>query len=248
MGYLTKFYETASNLGFSKDYQLKLAELNFKGINFFDEKYFPDLTSYVKKVAVPVQKSTSNQELIFAGQTSILYGGTTDFVEKGNFPITFWMDEEHKIYNLLRTALEGNKIVTGSEHYMVLDIIDDYNISYTGYKLTGVNIKGFNSILYSSDGTGKPQEFTATFSYEEVVKVEYATALNTDYQFGRGTKEPYKDYYKSKLSKSTETNKEQPLGLLQTITQGAKAITQGANMVATTANSIRRAGRAVRGI
>lgn len=258
MSYLNNFYNHLQKYGVSKDYQLKLMYLSLGGDDLF--KDYPYLGSYAKKLSVPIRESTAIKNLSLNGISQPLFGGVADFVNKQNYPIAFWVDRKLQIYNLfddsiaLNVDTEGQVLNTDGNGKIELALIDDQNITIGKFTITGVAIVGMDAVVYSSDGTGKPQEITVKFGYKDASYAPLENPQNYDYASALGAADngvnrgPDDNWYNSNVVSQKPVKENKPaLSNFQKIIKGINDTTHALQAVGTAAKSIRGAGRAIRG-
>lgn len=256
MSYLNNFYKDAVKAGFSKDYQIVLTSLNIGGLDF--SQRLP--LSYAKKIQIPVKKATALKDLSLYASIIPLFNGSSDYENKTNYQITFWAPVD------AGPAIEAFNNATGNvadnNDIIQFNILDDQNKSIYTVELQKVTVKNISQVTYSTDGTGKPQEFTVTFTYEDVIYnpisknspdnikiagLAYGSTDDSDDKVPISVN-TYSKFQSQKTANSALSNsKGGLLGVLQDVTSYSKAITSTVRALGNTAGSIRGAGRAIRG-
>ena len=301
MSYLSNFYNTVTQIGLSKDYQLKMVGLylNKESTNFCDKW---NLRAYTKKISLPTLKSQVQANLNLSGVVQPVFGGVADYVDKSNFPVTFWLDSNLQIYEFFMSQINVDKSATLAStlpskenvenaknllalsnaekreaaadttkvpeyQKMILHVINDAYIPVYEITLTKLSIVGVNAVQYSSDGTGKPQELTVTFSYD-LAQRKAITEEKRDYYYQTNTygstdngkvaqNDELEDMSTFKLNKRPFPDQftiQKPQGVVGTpkgglagFLAGLKATTQTIQAIGGAAGSIRGATRSIRG-
>ena len=231
---LNDFYSTAYQRGFSRDYQIRVSEIIINGEKVTDA-FEGQVLNYVKTASIPSRKveipSISYHTVKIPVST-----GIADFGNKDNYQITFWADQgldfrawfydRAEYYSAAPNTAKFPTVLT--ENKIQLEVLDDMLDPVLQYTLQGVTIKEISDIKYNKEGSGKPQEFTVTFAFYNVVPTT---------GFSSGTMQPAQ-------AGNTQGGL---LGALQTITKVAKTVTTTAQAVRGVATATRSASRAIRG-
>ena len=249
MSYLNTFYTDAVSKGFSKDYQIILTSLNIGGLDF--SQRIP--LSYAKKIQIPVKKVTALKEQALYGSMLPILNGSSDYENKTNYQITFWAPVgAGPVIEAFNNAI-GNR--ADSSDIIQFNILDDQNKSIYTIEINSVSVKGISQVIYSTDGTGKPQEFTVTFTYEDVLynpldKNSPDNNKTAGLAYGSTDDDripvDINTYSKFQKHNSTNSTSNKPGGL-QSLIGGLKTLTKTVQAVGGAASSIRGAGRAIRG-
>lgn len=255
MAYLYNFYQDLAKYGLSKDYQLKLISLKLDCDDFFAENKFPFLGSYAKKMSIPVAKATAVKDIPMFAKTLPVYSGAADFAEKTNFPITFWVPENAidilRAFNLAVDTDSEQPTVANTGRIIELALINDQNVTIGKIILTSVSVRGINTITYSSDGTGRPVEFTVVFSFYDAQFVEVRENIGfTEQNYGSTDNDNVPtdiNTYSKFQTQNATTSSSKPLSPLQKLIGGLNSVSRGLRVAGNAASNVRGAARAIRG-
>jgi hypothetical protein len=154
------FYAAASARGFSRDYQLRVAQIG--GI-------VDDTTLVYARTAQLPARSIETQTLGFKGfklnvPMQVSYDSTA-------WTLKIYCDEAM----LIRQAFEKTSIDTFNEHTMraiendrmiQLNVLNDQGDTVMIYKIYSIIIQKIGEISYDLGGNGAPQSFDLTFAYQ----------------------------------------------------------------------------------
>lgn len=157
------FYSAARTYGFSRDYQLRVAQIG----NIFPAP-FADIYVYAKTASVPKRNINSAQVNIrgftYNVPMQVQY-------ESGAWPLTMYCDQGFTI----RTQFEYWQKKIFDEHGMQgamenkviqLNLLNDNTDTVMIYRLHGAFPQSIGDIQYDLSGNGKPQSFEITFAYQ----------------------------------------------------------------------------------
>jgi len=218
---LSDFYTTASQRGFSRDFQIRVDTIQIANAAIPE-----DYLNYIKSVSLPSRK-VAIDTISYNTVKIPVSTGISDFGEKDNYQITFWADQALDFRDWFYDKAEPTYYPANpsgpsfpgalTDSIIQLSVLDDSLQPVYGCQLEGVIIKEISNIKYNKEGTGKPQEFTVTFAYYRL--------------------SPYS-------GKVTDTG---IVGGIQQLTQGINAITGTINAVRGVAQAGRSAVKAIRG-
>lgn len=223
---LNDFYSTAYQRGFSRDYQLRVSEIMINKEKITDS-FDGQILNYVKTASIPsrrVEVPTISYHTVKIPVST----GIADFGNKDNYQLTFWADQgldfrawfyDRAEYFSTPNSPKFPTIL--AENKIQLEVLDDMLEPVLQYTLQGVTIKEVSEIKYNKEGSGKPQEFTVTFAFYNVVPTTgFVTGTTPSAQTPKGGVGI--------------------IGALQAVTSVARAVT-------TTAQAVRGVGTAARG-
>jgi len=232
---LSLFYSTATQRGFSRDFQARVSSLVINGSSLTEE----DLV-YIKNVSIPNKKAAIASVRYFGAEVHST--GTRDFGDSKQWELTFYTDQvlylkrwfeerlEEVASNVDVRAVNGNPTrrynanpVPDDSSYATLDIVDDNLEKLVQYKLTGLFVVNAPGINYDLAGTGKVQEFKVTLGYQRW-DVTYQSDSQIAYNQSNGS-----------------------AGGGLTLLGALNQVTNIARGVGNAANAIRYAGRSIRG-
>ena len=231
---LNDFYSTAYQRGFSRDYQIRVSEIIINGEKITDSLE-GQILNYVKTASIPSRKVETTSVSYHTVKIPVSTG-IADFGNKENYQITFWADQglDFRAWFYDRSEYYSNIPNTSkfppelTNNKIQIEVLDDMLETVLQYTLQGVTIKEVSEIKYNKEGSGKPQEFTVTFAFYNVVPT-------TGFSSG--------------ATQTTRAANTQGgvLGLLQDISKYAKATTTAVQAVRGVATAARSTSRAIRG-
>ena len=190
---LATFYQTATQRGFSRDYQARVSDLVINGVSLNEE----DLV-YVKNVSIPEKKAAISTVRYFGAEFHST--GTRDFGNSKDWALTFFADEdmylkrwfEERLNEVAANIAIGNtdgprlntNPVAGAESYAILDIVNANLQPVISYKLNGLFVVSVPGISYDMTGTGKAQEFKVTLGYQYWDVTDYTSGISP---YGQGS-------------------------------------------------------------
>jgi len=219
---LQDFYTTASSRGFSRDFQIRVDNIFINGESL-PEEYL----NYIKTASLPARTVATNT-ITYNTVKIPVSTGISDFGEKDNYKITFWADQalafRDWFYDRAEPAdqqadQQGTPMFPNDllNNIIQISVLDDSLSPIYGCQLEGVNIKEISDIKYNKEGTGKPLDFTVSFTYYRLA--------------------PY-------TGKGTDTGVG---GVFGEVLGAIKTVTGGINAVGGLATAARGASRAIRG-
>jgi len=167
---LTRFYQTAQDYGFSRDYQARVEHLKINGID-----YPQDGLLYIKDFSVPGVKRSVSTVKYFG--VDVHSPGTRDYGESNNWSVTFYVDQALAFRFWLEqrateTAINNggqirqhNQVPTETDLAQIV-IYDDQLIKRTTYYIYGLFVIDVPAMSYSLTGNGKAQEIKVKFGYQ----------------------------------------------------------------------------------
>lgn len=176
---IENFYYAAQGKQFSRDFFMRVKELQLPGLSFNGEN---DLL-YARTVSLP-GRTIEDKLVNFAGQVFHLNGRST-YDNSDSFTVEFYMDGNLDIRSALEEASRkafNNKDTTGqfcmpgADSYMLLDVLKapcstgnpggEPLTNAKSIRFEGVNIRNIGPVEYQiADGTGEIQKLTCTFSF-----------------------------------------------------------------------------------
>ena len=192
---LNTFYTTATQRGFSRDYQARVSSLCINGQSLTEQ----DLV-YIKNVSIPNKKAAITTVRYFGADFHST--GTRDFGDSKNWTLTFYTDQvmylkrwfEERLNEIASNVSIGNTTgdrlnvnpVPGTDSYAVLDIVDDNLSTVIYYKLNGLFVVDVPGVSYDMAGAGKAQEFKVTLGYQYWDVTDNASGIIPYQQNGGG--------------------------------------------------------------
>ena len=230
---LGQFYSTATQRGFSRDYQARVNDLVINGSTLNEE----DLV-YIKTISTPSKTAAITTVRYFGAEVHST--GTRDFGQSKQWELTFLSDQNMLLKSWFEARLEEVAVnntynrkkinsVPVSNSYATISIVDDSLLPVVTYKLNGLFVVSMPGLTYNLDGTGKVQEFKVTLGYQnwEVTYQNHQLAGYVNTGTGQG--------FLGQL-----------LTGLQTIRNVANTVRNTANAVRTTANTVKGAVNSVK--
>ena len=232
---LDQFYSTATQRGFSRDYQARVSHLRINGSELKDE----DLV-YIKTISTPSKNAAISTVRYFGAEVHST--GTRDFGQSKQWELTFLSDQNMFLKSWFDARLEEvadntknrkqfNPVPTESG-YATIDIVDDSLDTVMTYKLNGLFVVSTPGMSYDLAGTGKVQEFKVTLGYQNW-EISYQNSQLAGY-----------------INTNADTTGQGFLGQLlsglQTIRNVASTVRNTANAIRTTTNSVKGAVNSVR--
>lgn len=174
------FYARATKSGFSRDFQLRVTNFNIGGVSLFEDE---DLV-FIKTATLP-GKTISVQTAPFMGLTFNVPGAVS-YTGSGNWPITFYADQNLDIRQKLENAMtrtfgvdtsSGNifpRELTGNS--ITLSLFDDQLNEIRSYQLLGVFITDLGAISYNATGSGAIVDIQASIAYQYWVDSQMGVA------------------------------------------------------------------------
>lgn len=162
MSTILKFYETAKEREFARDFQFRVVSLG---------PLTEDDLVYIRSADLPGKEIQVHQVPYMGLDFNI--PGSVKFTGSDSWKVTFLHDEGANIRSKLDAWInEIFNIESSSGKYGVpseeatIDLIDKSFKPIRRYNLIGIFIKDIQPIRYDITGTGKPLEFDATLSYQ----------------------------------------------------------------------------------
>lgn len=166
---IQKFYTSARNRDFSRDFLFRVVDMQLQGTNAFN----PEELVYVKAASLPGRNIT-NIPVPYMGLNFNVPGNTT-YPGSDGYALDFYLDQ----YSTLREKFEatsralfddeistGNYGTPGLEYYIKLDQLDKNFDTVSSYTLVGASIRNINAIDYQiAAGTGNIVSVSTTIAY-----------------------------------------------------------------------------------
>ena len=157
------FYNAARTYGFSRDYQLRVAQIG----NIFPAP-FGDMYVYAKTANIP-KRSLNSTTLNIRG---FMYNVPMQVqYDSGSWALTIYCDQSY----IIRGQIEAWQKSIFDEHTMQgsmenkviqLNLLNDNTDTVAIYQLHGAYPQSIGDIQYDLSGNGKPQSFEITFAYQ----------------------------------------------------------------------------------
>ena len=263
---LNKFYQVATQRGFSRDYQARIALLRLNGVTLTPE----DLV-YIKSFSLPSKKTTISSVKYFG--VDIHSVGTRDFGDSKNWVLTFHSDQILRLKRWFEDRMEEsatnstgripvNPVPNNTGNDALIEVINDSLQTVVTYRLNGLFVVDLPGVNYSLEGAGKVQEFKVTLGYQTWDRIEGNSALDysgvgkdelpnpspTSAVVGVPTTQNAAPKAGSRREKVPTPGPGGFLKALGTISQYANAITGTARAVGGTAGALGGVARNVRGL
>jgi hypothetical protein len=179
---IQQFYKTAKNRDFSRDFLLRVTNMNVSGLPSITQ----DDLVYVKAASLP-GRSINNIEVPYMGLNfnvpgSVMYDGSD------SYELTFYLDDPGQSQNDLRSKFEtasrnlfddltssGLYQVPGNESTITLTLLNK-NLGDTGkfFQLVGVSLRKVDAIEYKiAEGKGETLELKVTLAYHYYTTNEF---------------------------------------------------------------------------
>lgn len=157
------FYNAARTYGFSRDYQLRVAQIG----NIFPAP-FGDIYVYAKTASIP-KRSLNTTQVNIRGFTynvpmQVQYDG-------GAWTLTIYCDQAYTIrsqFEYWQKKIFDEHAMQGAMETQViqLNLLNDNTDTIAIYRLHGAFPQSIGDIQYDLSGNGKPQSFEITFAYQ----------------------------------------------------------------------------------
>ena len=169
--HITKFYKSATDRDFSRDFLFRVTQLKLAGMQPLDD----DDLVYVRTASLP-GRAVTNVPTPFMGLPFNIPGNAT-YPGSDAYKISFYLDANSSLRRFLENASRelfddasstGNYSTPGNEAYLVLQQLDKQlePIKNGKYKLIGASLRTIDPVEYSiSEGTGKWVTIDATIAY-----------------------------------------------------------------------------------
>lgn len=171
---IQQFYKTAKNRDFSRDFLLRVTNMNVAGLPQITE----DDLVYVKTATLP-GRDIGNVAVPYMG-LQFNVPGAASYPGSDSYKLTFYLDDPGQNQNDLRSKFEaasrnifddltstGLYQVPGNESQIVLSQLNkSLNPTGNAYKLVGVSIRKIGNIEYKiAEGKGETLSLDIDFAY-----------------------------------------------------------------------------------
>jgi len=167
---IQEFYYQASQRGFSRDFQLRVTDIQINGQQLLSEE---DLV-FLKTASLP-GKTVTVQQAPYMGLSFNVPGATT-FDGSNSWAVTFYADQALDIRGILENSMMesfDHNTSTGdisprnlSQNKIQLTLFDDQLNPIRSYDLLGAFVTNIGAISYNVTGAGAIQEITTTIAYQ----------------------------------------------------------------------------------
>ena len=179
---ITQFYKTAKNRDFSRDFLLRVTNMNVAGLPAITE----DDLVYIKTATLP-GRTINNIEVPYMG-LNFNVPGSVAYEGSDAYDLTFYMDDPGQTQSDLRSKFEiasrnlfddltssGLYQVPGNESTLTLTLLNK-NLGDTGkyFRLIGVSLRKIDPIEYKiADGKGETLEMKVSLAYHYYTTNEF---------------------------------------------------------------------------